>query len=330
MLFVSSTAPLDVESQVGRSPRAPTRSRATGVRVPEDVAAALALDEEGSRRLRRGRTLATDDRNLFATDSPRVLGHPISSLDRLLSPYDPLPARLAGLDAVYLCRRLVQMQRYSRAERLAKSLKDPLERMLAQAEVAFGRNEPRKAADFSARALALDPRSEWARYRSSSDGAAPAHAGRGDVIPLLEEGRRLRTARSWVALERLDGPLGRIDLRHPAHPDAQQLRIDWRLGRGSVAGSAEALRLIDLEPFGGVEQLARRALAGVQSTEAGVASRSLALLAVQLGKRSRALSPLAAEWAIAALDGTPLDELPETTQALRPRLVRLRDQAPRS
>ena len=150
------------------------------------------------------------------------------------------------------------------------------------------------------------------------------------MVSLLQEGQRLRTARDWAALERLDGRLGRIGLRHPAHPDAQQLRIDWRLGRGSAAGSAEAVRLIDLEPFGGTESLARRALAGVQSAETGVASQSLALLAAQLGAKARPLTPLAAEWALTALDGTPEDELPDTTQALRPRLERMKDHAPAS
>jgi spermidine synthase len=324
ILFVSSSEPLDLESQVERVlPRDPETFAKYGVRVTEDLAAALVLDEAGARKVSEGARLITDDHNLFATDSPRVLGRAIGSTDRLLGPHDPLPARAAEFDAVYLCRRLVQMQRYSRADRLAKSLESPLERTLAEAEVAFGRNEPRKAADLSARAYALDPRSEWARYRRA-DGRGSA-SGPSDVVGLLEEGRRLRTRREWAALERLDERLGRIDLRHPAHPDAQQLRIDWRLGEGTEAGSAEALRLIDLEPFGGVEQLARRAFAGVQSTEVGVARQSLSLLSVQLGARSKKLTPLAAEWAIAALDGTPQGELPDTTQALRPRLVRMRD-----
>ena len=49
-------------------------------------------------------------------------------------PYDPLPARVAGLDAVYLCRRLVQMQRYASADRLAKSLASPLDHLPAWGE----------------------------------------------------------------------------------------------------------------------------------------------------------------------------------------------------
>jgi spermidine synthase len=325
ILFVSSAEPFALESQVDATvPRDPDTFARYGVRVKEDLAAALVLDEVGSREVSKGAPLVTDDYNLFATDSPRVLGRPIGSVDRLFGPHDPLPGHLAGLDAVYLCRRLVQMQRFSRAERLAKSLEDPLERALAETEVALGRNEPRKAAGLSARALALDPRSEWARYRASADGATHAH---GDVVGLLKEGERLRAARNWESLERLDEQLGRVGLRHPGRPDAQQLRIDWRLGRGDAADSAEALRLIDLEPFGGMESLARRALAGAQSAETGVASQSLALLATQIGPRTRPLTPLAVEWALTALEAAPDVDLPDSQQALRSRLERMRDQA---
>jgi hypothetical protein len=56
-----------------------------------------------------------------------------------------------------------------------------------------------------------------------------------------------------------------------------------------------------------------------------VAGQSLALLASHLTGKVRPLTPLAAEWAITALDATPEDELSEPAGALRPRLVKMRD-----
>jgi hypothetical protein len=250
----------------------------------------------------------------------------LRNVDRLLGPYDPLLKRAKELDAVYLCHRLVLMERWERAERIAGAL-NPLERTLAELEIAVGRQEPRKAAALAARALAIDPHSSWASYRASATGAARATVLDGEVNGLLREGQRLRLARDWEALERLDDRLGSLDLRHPARIDAQRLRVDWRLGRGSETDSAEALRLIDLEAFGGTELLARRALAGLQSRQPGVTRHSLALLASQLTAKVKPLTPLAAEWAITALDGSPEDERSKPLAALRLRLVKMRDRA---
>jgi hypothetical protein len=328
ILFVSSAVPLDLEGRVGAIvPLDPEGYARSGIRVKEDLAAALVLDEEGARALSEGAPIVTDDYNLFAADSPRVLARPIGDLrnvDRLLGPYDPLLKRVKELDAVYLCHRLVLMERWQRAERIAGAL-DPLERTLAELEIAVGRREPRKAAALAARALAIDPHSSWASYRVSATEGARTPVGDGDVVGLLREGQRLRLARDWEALERLDERLGSLDPRHPARIDAQRLRIDWRLARGTEKDSAEALRLIDLETFGGNELLARRALAGLSSGQPGVTSHSLALLASQLTPKVQPLTPLAAEWALTALDGSPEDERSKPIAALRPRLAKMRD-----
>jgi len=333
LLFVSSAAPLDLEDRVGAIvPLDPDGYARAGIRVKEDLAAALVLDEAGALELSEGAPIVTDDHNLFATDSPRVLTRPIGDIrnaDRLLGPHDPLLERAKELDAVYLCHRLVQMGRWQRAERIAGTL-NPLERALAELEIAVARREPRKAAALAARALAIDPHSSWASYRTLATGATRAPVLDGDVNGLLREGQRLLLALDWEALERLDARLGSLDVRHPARLDALRLRIDWRLGRGTETDSAEALRLIDLETFGDAELLARRALAGLQSGRPGVTSHSLAQLVSQLKPKAQPLTPLAAEWAITALDGSPEDERSKPIAALRPRLVKMRDRAARS
>jgi spermidine synthase len=327
MLFVSSPDPFDLESRaeavMALDPE--TFARA-GLRVREDLAAALTLDEAGARALAEGSAVATDDKNRFATHSPRVLGRAIGNVDRLVGPHDPLVGKLGDLDALYLVRHLVRTQRVRRAQRIAQSVQSPLERTLAQLEVALGRQQPLRARDLAQRALAIDPSSEWARYRllSDEDAAAPD----GDGAHVILEARRLHAARDWKGLARLDGVLAGFSLRHPAQPDAQELRIDWRIGSGEAGPSAEAIELIDLEPFGGREQLARRALAGAQGAQFGVARESLEQLANQLRGQRTPLTPMAAEWALAALDAMPEQELTEQARKLRPPLVRMRDRKP--
>ena len=329
VLFVASNEALGLESQVEEVvARDPEPFARLGVRVREDLAATLLLDEAGARAVSKGAPIVTDDQNLFATHSPRVLARPIGSVDRLLAPHDPLVGRSEGLDAVYLVHRLVQMRRLARAERIANSLENPAERLLALADVALARREPIKALDLATRALAIDPGSAWARFRvdTLSGPRPPDAAATQDGV--LAEAQRLRIARDWEALARLDATFAGLDPRHPAHSDAQQLRVDWRLGRGSAEAATAALALLDPELWAGTERLARRALAGALSQSPGVARQSLDLLARQLqGRRPAPLSPLAAHWALAAMDATPADELSPNVGALRPRLVRMRDRA---
>ena len=323
VLFVSSTDPIDLESRadevIARDPE--TFARA-GLRVREDLAAALVLDEEGARALAEGAPIVSDDKNRFATDSPRVLGRGIGTFERLFAPHDPLLHRLDEFDALYLIQRLVHTERLRRARRLAPAIRNPFERTLAEIEIAVARGEPRRARDLAERALAIDPASKWARYRALPDGA-PASGGGDNGTHLLVEAQRLHGARDWTRLGRLDSALAGFPLRDPAQPDAQQLRIDWRIGSGDAAASAEAIRLIDLDPFGGPEQLARRALAGSQSGERGVANQSLEQLASHMKGAKKPLSPMAAEWALAALDAVPADDLSDAPRKLRARLVRM-------
>ncbi|MGH7288568.1 MAG: fused MFS/spermidine synthase, partial [Myxococcota bacterium] len=150
VLFVASSEALELESQVEEVvARDPERFARLGVRVREDLAATFVLDEAGARAVSKDAPIVTDDQNLFATHSPRVLARPIASVDRLLAPHDPLVGRSEGLDVLYLVHRLVQMRRLPRAERIANRLENPAERLLAQADVALARREPIKALDLA-------------------------------------------------------------------------------------------------------------------------------------------------------------------------------------
>jgi spermidine synthase len=326
VLFIASQQPLDLENQVERAvAHDPAGFARLGVRVREDLAAALVLDEGGARKVSAGAQPVTDDHNLLATHSPRILARPLKSVDRLFGPHDPLLRHDGGFDTLYLVRRLARMSRVPRATRLVESIGDPLERQLAEMELAVARQEPRKATDLAKKALAIDPGSLPASFRLAT---LPEGRTQGSPTPLdpaagvIAEARRLRDVRDWEALARLDPALAAIDMHHAGYDQARELRVDWRLGQGSAGAAGEALALLDSESVADIEQLARRAMAGMQSGSPGVASCSLDSLARSIGRA--ALTPLGAHWALAAMDGTPAGELSPRVDGLRPRLDRAR------
>jgi spermidine synthase len=329
VLFVASPEPLELERQVEATVRRdPECFGRLGIRVPEDLAAALVLDEAGARILAEGAPLVTDDHNLLATQSPRILSRPIGKLDGLVGAHDPLRTRHDGLDTGYLVQRLAERHQLARAARLVRSFSTPHERLIAEMEVAVARKEPRKALALAERALALDPSSRRARVRAERLaqrlGAEP---GATEAEP-VGRGRRLSEARDWGGLAQLDVALAAVDVRDPLRAEADELRIDWRLGAGTGEAAREALALIDRTPSAqDVERLARRALAGARGGSPGVAGRSLDAIDKRLG-RGR-LSPLAADWALAALDAAPVEELSDGAGGLRDRIARARRTAAR-
>ena len=67
LYFLASDTRLDVEAAAERGlALAPKVVSSRGVRLPEDVAAALVLDENGARRFAEGASLNTDDHNRLA------------------------------------------------------------------------------------------------------------------------------------------------------------------------------------------------------------------------------------------------------------------------
>jgi hypothetical protein len=318
LLFVSSPAPFDLETDSEAIIATEPGFARAGLGAREHLAAEFLLDERGARALAAGAPLVTDDVNRFATDSPRALGRPVGDVTKLLAPYDPLVGNMDGLDPVYLVRHLTRTARMARAKRLANSLDDPLTRTLARIEIATVENTPRKKKQLVQSALALDPQSLVALYHADPE-QFPASA-EAEGVAMMREALELHTARDWKGLERYENALAGLDRKHPGHFEAERLRVDWRIGSGDPEHARDAIELIDSQPFGGPEQLSRRALAGANSEEPGVAERSLELMAgLMLGKKV-VMTPLGASWTLAALDATPQSNETHAFRRLRPKI----------
>jgi spermidine synthase len=331
VLFVSSSEPFDLEARVEAVvARDPDGFGRQGVRVREDVASMLALDDVGTRALATDAPLISDDRNLLATHSPRVLGQPLRTTTRLFFPHDPLLGDRAGLDVPYLVARLVERGFAPRAERVAKDVQEPVARLLAHGELALARGRRAEALDLARRALERDPSSARARYRVATlalpgESTGAAERDPGAQAALVLRARELHRQRDWAALAGLDEALAGFAVRDPGRSEAGSFRVDWRLGEGSVERAREALELLENEPSLGADFVARRALAGARTASPGVARESLAAL-VKLTEKAQ-LPPLMREWTVAALDRMPQDELPEGALELRHRLAPARGQA---
>jgi spermidine synthase len=267
VLFLAADRLPPLRAAVSRAiARAPQDLEALGVLVPEDVAAALAVDGDGVRRLAGGAAINTDDRNLIAARAAGVhapLG--IAGGDRVLAPLDPLPAMVPDVDGLLLVRRLLADDDAARATRVAGAMRDSERRAVATAliDLAAGRAE---AAERRLReVLARDPGSYWGRVtllRARRDALAGAAT---DAVALAEslaareptaaviEGWDRERRGDWRALAALEGRLAAIAVTDPLYPDAVRLRARWRVEIGDAGRRAEAVRLIDGVAAAGVD-----------------------------------------------------------------------------
>ncbi len=258
LLFLASDEPLAVEANAARAiASAPEDFAELGVFGPEDVAAALVLDEPGARAFSEAAPPNTDDRNLLEMRSLSVARgdrEPGGFADAF-APHDALVRPSLPFDRVYLVRRLLARQLWIRARRVAGAANDPVERAtsLGLIEVAEGRPvEGRRQLE---RALERDPEAREARAgllrlrrRAVVAGVASALALASDLEDpeaAVVEGWRAEDARDWDEARALEPRLARVGPRDPLFADAMRLRVGWRLAQGGPSPVREAVTLAD-------------------------------------------------------------------------------------
>ncbi len=252
-LFLASGAPFDMESSIARALAAsPGPLDELGIHVPEDVTARLLLDEAAAGELARGAALNRDGHNRLASRSHRLGDASLmKTIYDWIAPVDPLVRALPnGIDVFALVSRLTG----ARAERVAKALRDPVERAVAEAIAAIEdgkRVGPQRRLE---EALRLDPGHVEARaamLRLSAGAIAKGANPERILPPPLSEAERA-LAEGWIARARdprglsagaLEARLAAIPLRHPLGPDAVRLRVQGRLASGDPALVQDAVAL---------------------------------------------------------------------------------------
>ena len=272
LIFLASDAPLDLESQLISSGQ-PFNSdimhySRLGMNSAEDLFAALAMDETGTRSFAHGSPLSTDNNNLMATHSnSRADGLLLPELIELFEPYDPLLQSDSWvhtqfgniIDYGYLARRILQLGQYNRLERLAEKIINKSSQLELYGILYESNFEIDRARQAFLEAINANPRNMQARYNLVKDWLgivgtedAPEHIqiiAENIIGPAraVLEGWHYGQNQDWESLAKLDAELGRSSVTDAWYSAAVQLRAGWRT---SVSVNTEryaydALRLIE-------------------------------------------------------------------------------------
>jgi len=300
LLFAASDAPFDViESARDALAAAPDDFAYYGLYRPEDIAAALVLDVQGSRAFAKGAAVSTDDANLLATRSPRLGNATLNprSADRLLAPYDPLPRRVSEFDPLAVVRRLLERNELERAEALAGALRGAAHET-AMGWVMLGRGRQRLALQHFERALNLDPDAPEARQGRAillrgDEGQAQDAPGLRDIDApwtAVLRGSARRDREDWSGVAALDAQLAQVRPGEPLFRKAAELRALWRVESGEAPRGDEALEIIDVALARGasLQMYLLRARAARAAGRPEIAWAALDHLAHTLGKNQAA------------------------------------------
>jgi spermidine synthase len=317
VVFLASDTPLPVEETADRAlARSPDRFAMAEIRTPEDVAAALILDEEGARRFAASAPISTDDRNYLATRSPALVralsqtkGRSRFDLQETFSAAGLTPDPPGDLDPVGVVRAWVRQHFLQRAQRLLPKIEDPAARDVARATLSIALGKSPEAVLALRRAIEQDPASRdaqgaildlWRYGLQPGRDLAQETLREGDA-GLLAKAMGLAESRDFAGLRDLEPRLAAIDgARDPLTAHALRLRAAWRIEAGDKALGADAVRLIDelhgrgIDRFDYLERAraARAAgdsfglLSSIEQLMAGIPRR---LLPVRLLRDSRVL-----------------------------------------
>jgi spermidine synthase len=336
VLFLASDGDLDVEAAAPRALlAAPAHFGRYSIRTLEDVAAALSVDEAGARRLAAGAPVNTDDHNRLAARSARLGDRSLGAraARNLFAPYDPLPRATFEVDRIHLVRRLLTLAGTTRAEAVARGLREPAERSAALGWVESLRERNGPAARLFQQALDDDASLQDARFGLVKLHRRLVVEGDAQTLALAEglSGAAAAVVRAWPSAARddwetvraLEPQLAAAGFADAAYPDAARLRVRWRIASGDPALAAEAIAITDtlLPSSGGSrDDLVLRAEAAAAADRTAVALATLVDVATGLGRRSDAKRIAFA--ALEVMRGLPEEELGEGADLLRARLER--------
>ena len=322
-LFLASDQPLDVEASSVRAMAAsPEFFRGLGLESAEDVAASLILDEATARRWGQGAPISTDDYNVLQTRSPRVTltshGLEPSAIAAGLGADDALLVVARTLDPIALAQASLAQTELVRVQRLAESVRNPLQRQVITGLVALATGQAAPASQAFTAALALSPDQPVARagllrlrrkaFERSPDAIAT-------LLPLAPDEQAV--VDGWAAgdgpaaipiLRSMDARLAEVGPRSPLHLDALRMRARWRIEEGGAANVTQALEFLDraIQLGARPDDYLRRARAMLALGDPSEAVESIDQI-LRWVERSPAARPIAVE-ALALLDGISVAE----------------------
>jgi spermidine synthase len=302
-LFIASDGALDVEASAARAlAAAPDDFAQLGLVVPEDATVWLLLDEEGARELGRGAPQNRDAHNLLQSRSPRIRDRSLrKGIGELIGPFDPFArSRPPRSDPFYLLRRLPAR----RAERLAGTLQDPVDRRVAEALFELARGEGQRGRLLLTEALREAPMHREARaallrlslpeLRRGLDPLDLVEAPLDDAERAVAAGWGAREAGVLAPLRALEPALAAVPPLHPLAEDANRLRAEWRIASGDPRLAREAAEIAGRAIWdgGSLGDMLLRARACMVAQEPAAALDALAVLSKRLdaSPRGRALA----------------------------------------
>jgi spermidine synthase len=331
VLFAASNAKIDpVMTTALALAASPSDYSRYGLRRTEDLIAGWSLDLEGAQHFSADADINTDDRNQLATRSAGLGDAALRPrhLNQILSQFDPLPSRAAELETTYLVRRLTARSETARAVNLAKSQRDPTQRMTDLGWAASSDSPKRAAAHFRA-VLERDPTSQSARFGLLAMRRRAVEANDPEVSELAEplegaasavvSGWRLAAAGEWPALRELESELASAEGLDPAYQDAQRLRVRWRTASDDPALHAEAVEIA--REFLRSRVLPEDLIIGAKAFAVANQGEGALQLLDSLSKRRRKPRPLV-DAGVELIDSLPPEVDQAQRAAIRDRLIR--------
>jgi hypothetical protein len=333
MIFLASDGPLDMEERVPEAlALAPEDFGRYGIRMPEDIAAGLALDEKAARSFASGATINSDHHNVLAARSPRIARDQsllVTGSAKVLRPFDSLVEHAVGLDLSYLVRRLFFTVGPARARHFVNQVPDAARRAVLLGWIDQSTKRPKSARNRYENALVLDPTSVEARAgllllekaRISNGRESPNLAQLeplDDISAAIVDGWRAEATHDWVGLQELDDRLEGLGGHHLLFSEAMRLRITWRVETGDRSHAAEALDMIDSTGQTDIESMILRIRAALLAEHPFAAISTIDEIIPRVRQRSKARVVLA------LLDEFPKGFQPNAVEHFRARLKRNR------